>query len=453
MRPYSRKFPASSSSSCVYTIAEKAADAILAGAGHAKVPQCVFGHGFWCKVVRASLRRSAAAWLARCAALKPVGKVLAGIIAVLLLALIGVVAVSWFITEPPSENPDLDQEAQTIQQVVKTLTTKLDNQYAGAQFLRDTHPKANACVKANITVEPNLPSEFKVGFLKGKPNGDMTYKAWIRFSNAADTVTPDTAVDFRGMAIKMFGVAGARLPKPGDEDDTQDLLFIGNDAFFAGSPQDFLDFFSAVNKGGGTSDPMKNPYVVWDLLTHPRGAYNLLVGRRAYPTIADIKWFSVAPFDLGNDIVKYSAFPCWQQTQYGRPGKTPYYLQKRLEDLLDPANNNRLCLNLQVQKRMDPKTQSIENTLVAWSEKTSPWRKVATIDIYPQVFASTAQEEFCERITYNPWHGLLVHKPEGGINRARRDVMQAMQDVRLKADHLTRFGPHELTGSEDFNKP
>jgi hypothetical protein len=39
----------------------------------------------------------------------------------------------------------------------------------------------------------------------------------------------------------------------------------------------------------------------------------------------------------------------------------------------------------------------------------------------------------------------------GGINRARRDVMPAMQDVRLKADGLTRFGPHELTGNENFN--
>ena len=279
----------------------------------------------------------------------------------------------------------------------------------------------------------------------------MTYKAWIRFSNSADTVTPDAADDFRGMAIKMFGVEGERLPMPGDEAHTQDLLFIGNDAFFAGSPQDFLDFFTACNKGGGSCNPGQNPYVAWHLITHPRGAYNLLTGRRAYPTIGDIKWFSVAPFRLGDGIVKYSAFPCWPQAQYGRPGNTPYYLQQRLADLLDPANNNHLCLNLQVQQRHDPKTQSLENTLVAWSEHTSPWRKVATIDIYPQIFGSTAQQEFCERLTFNPWHGLQVQRPEGGINRARRDVMPAMQNVRLKADGLKRFGPDELTGDETFN--
>ena len=103
-------------------------------------------------------------------------------------------------------------------------------------------------MKANVTVAPNLPDDLKVGFFKGKPNGDQTYKAWIRFSNAADTVTPDTQADFRGMAIKMFGVSGERLPVPGDEDDTQDLLFIGHDAFFAGSPQHFLDFLGRAIK-------------------------------------------------------------------------------------------------------------------------------------------------------------------------------------------------------------
>ena len=99
---------------------------------------------------------------------------------------------------------------------------------------------------------------LKIGFLKGKPNGDQTYKAWIRFSNAADHVTGDPEADFRGMAIKMFGVSGERLPVPGDENDTQDLLFIANDAFFAGSPQHFHDFFSACVNGGGSCDPMQN---------------------------------------------------------------------------------------------------------------------------------------------------------------------------------------------------
>jgi choline dehydrogenase len=437
--------------SCVYMVGEKASDAILATAGHAKLPRCLYGEGWCCKLW--TVVKWLGCWLCwALGALKLVGKVLLALVAVLLVALVAIIGTSWFIFEPPPDNPNLEQERQTIQSIVEVLTGKLNKQYARALHLRDTHPKANACVKANVTIDEDLPPELEIGFLKGKPNSDRTYKAWLRFSNAADHVTADTETDFRGLAIKMFGVSGDRLPVPGDENDTQDLLFIANDAFFAGSPQHLHDFFAACVKGGGSCDPMQNPYVLWHLLTHPRGAYNLLTGRRVYPSIADIKWFSVAPFDLGDDnhVIKYSAFPAKQQTQYGAPGKTPYYLQQRLEDLLDPANENHLVLNLQIQMRTDPASEPIENTLVPWSDKKSPWRKIATIDIYPQIFATTAQQGFCERLTFNPWHGLMVHKPQGGINRARRDVMHAMQDVRLQANGTTRFGPSEITGDEVF---
>jgi hypothetical protein len=437
--------------SAVYMIADQASDAILTAAGRAKLPRCLYGKGFWCNMWNIlSGIGGCAMWALR--AFRQVGKVLLGLIVVVVSALVLIVAASWFIFEPPPDNPDLTKEQRTVQSIIEVLTGKLNAQYQDKLHLRDTHPKANACVKANVTVAPDLPADLKIGFLKGKPNGDQTYKAWMRFSNAADHVTADTEADFRGLAIKMFGVSGERLPIPGDEGNTQDLLFIAHNAFFAGNPQHFHDFFAACVKGGGSCDPMRNPYVAWDLLTHPRGAYNIMVGRKVFPSIADIKWFSVAPFDLGDDdhVIKYSAFPCEQQTQYGEPGKTPYYLQQRLENLLDPANNNHLCLNLQIQMRTDPASEPIENTLIAWSEKTSPWRKIATIDIYPQTFATTAQQGFCERLTFNPWHGLKVHMPRGGINRARRDVMHAMQDVRLKANGLTRFGPTELTGDEIF---
>src|SRR6185437_11341052 len=435
--------------SCVYMIGEKASDAILAAAGHAKLPRCLYGEGFWCKLWK-PVKNVACCLACSLGALKPVGQVLAGVVGAVAAALVLIVAASWFIFEPPPANPDLTQEAQTIQSIITELTGKLNKQYDGVLHLRDTHPKANACVKANVTINPDLPANLKIGFLKG-----TGYKAWIRFSNAADHVTADTETDFRGMAIKMFGVSGDRLPIPGDENDTQDLLFIANGAFFAGSPQHFHDFFAACIKGGGSCDPMHNPYVAWHFLTHPRGAYNLLTGRKVYPSVADIKWFSVAPFVLGDNahVIKYSAFPAEQQTQYAKPGKSPYYLQQRLENLLDPAAGGHLRLNLQIQMRSDPVSEPIENTLVAWSDKTSPWQKIATIDVYPQTFATTAQQEFCERLTFNPWHGLKAHMPVGGINRARRDVMHAMQDVRLKANGLTRFGPRELTGDETFKAP
>jgi choline dehydrogenase len=436
--------------SAVYMIGEKAADAILASAGHARVPSCVYGQGFWCKLWRAVFSFGVVAGNVL-HALIPVGKVLLGIFGALVVALIAIVAASWFIFEPPSAKADVNREMETARSTTALLTARFNDQYKGEQHLRATHTTGRVCVKANVTVASGLPPDLNVGFLQGKPNGEKTYKAWIEFSNAGDDVAADTERDFHGMAVKLFGVSGDRLPDPGDEDNTQDLLFINHDSFFAGDPQHFHDFFAACAGGGGSCDPMKNPYVAWHLLTHPRGAYNLLVGRKTYPSIPDIGWFSVAPFMLGGQIVKYGAHPCEQQAHYNRPGNTSDYLVQRLQNILDPANNRHFCLDLNVQVRNKPDRQPIEDTLIAWDDDAAKWQKVATIDIYPQNFSTTAQQEFCERLAFNPWHGLQVHRPVGGINRARRDVMPAVQDARLKANGWTRFGPHELTGDEVFN--
>jgi len=438
--------------SCVYMIAEKASDVILAAAGQAKVADCVYGQGFWCQIGRAvsALGLGVGRLLH---ALKPAGAAFLAILASLVVALLAIVVASWFIFEPPPARADLDKEAQTIRSITGMLTARVNEQYTGTPQPGGVRPKGDACVKANVTISPHLSPNLRIGFLQGKPNGDMTYKAWIRFSNAADPLSAGPEGDVPGMAIKLLGVSGDRLPEPGDEADTQDLLFVAHDASFAGDPQHFHDFLGACRKGGGSCNPIRNPYVAWHLLTHPRAAYNRFVGRKAYPSISDISWFSVAPFDLDNHIVKYSAFPCERQAQYNKPGDTSHYLLQRLQNLLDPANNNHLCLSLAVQVRNDPDRQPIENTLIPWDASVASWQKAAKIDIYPQIISSTAQQEFCEELAFNPWHGLQVHRPIGGINRARREVLTAIQNARLKANGLARFARHPLTGDEAFKYP
>jgi hypothetical protein len=123
------------------------------------------------------------------------------------------------------------------------------------------------------------------------------------------------------------------------------------------------------------------------------------------------------------------------------------YLKGRLRDRLDPSwGGDGICLSFNVQVRAND-SQPIENTLIAWDEQESPWQQVATIRIPPQEFTSPEQAEFCQNITYNPWHSLPAHEPIGGINRARRDVMFALQKVRLEANGRQRFEP---TGQERF---
>ncbi|MEI8276934.1 MAG: hypothetical protein WCG00_13155 [Hyphomicrobiales bacterium] len=431
--------------SAVYMIAEKAADAILAAAGHGKLPKCLYGGGIWCKIRNAlccvaGVIGSVAHFLA------PAAKALIAVIGGAAAALVVIVLASWLYFEVPPVKPDTAREQAAVDGLVKLAVAQqqaIDKaQGAGAAA-------ANACVKADVTVNAYLPPRLNVGVFAGIPGGEKKYKAWVRFANARDTPGDDRTPDFRSMAIKLIGVSGERNALPTDEGNTQDLLFNGHAAYFAGDPKQLLDFYSACVKAGDCSW-LKSPFVAWHYITHPRGAYNLWRGDRVYPTLQSVAWSSVTPFALGDSQVKYAATACDQQAQYGGPGDSFYYLQQRLQARLDPANNNHICLDLQVQLRNDPPNQPIDNTLVRWRGAVTGWQKVGRIDIYPQNFTSPAQQQFCERLAFNPYQGLKVHAPLGGINRARGAVLPAVQDVRLQANGWKRFAAGEITGDEKF---
>jgi hypothetical protein len=371
----------------------------------------------------------------------------------LVLLLVLIAGSSWFYFEPRSQPKD---EAKTIGDIAAVLTDIVEHQYEPLFFHRDTHAKSNACVKANFTIDAAVANDPRLNFgaFKGKADGDRTYKTWLRFSNAANVVTDDRTKDFRGLAIKLFGVEGKKLSVPESakepqEKHTQDFLFIGHDAFFAGNAQHFLDFFTACRAGGHSCEPRSLP-VVWHALTHPQSTFNALVGRKTFRAIEAIRWFSATPYQLGraDSIVKYGAFPAeGERISYAGIGDTSHYLTERLKETLDPVKGKGIKLNFMVQFREKPEKQPVDNALIAWDAKDSPWHKVATIDVYPQNFDSPAQWEFCQNITFNPWHSLVEHQPVGGINRARRDVMDALQNVRLAKNGRTRFEP---TGDEYF---
>ena len=385
-----------------------------------------------------------------------------GVLLLITLALVLLILVSCYTESQPLSR---EEEPAIIGNIIWPILTDLihheydsdvpapgDN-WRATQFLRDTHPKANGCLQADFTVEPDLPDSLRIGVFKGKANGERTYESWIRFSNAANEITHDSIKDFRGMVMKLFDVQGEKLPVPGDERNTQDFFFIAHDAFFAGNPLHFRDFFAACRDGGYTCDPRQNPRIVWWLLTHPSGAWNSIVGRKTYNSIEDINWFTVAPFLLqerGGDsnVVKYSVLPCSEEGgAWSEPGEGQNYLMERLKHRLDPSTGRGICLNFNIQFRTNPRKQPINSTLIAWDSTDSPWTKVATINIYPQEFDTPERWQFCQNMTFNPGHSLWEHRHIEGLNRARVRVMHAMQEIRLHRNELQRFEP---TGNEVF---
>jgi hypothetical protein len=83
-----------------------------------------------------------------------------------------------------------------------------------------------------------------------------------------------------------------------------------------------------------------------------------------------------------------------------------------------------------VQFQTDPEKMPIEDAMVEWSEKDSPYRTVATIRIPSQAFESADQMNFGESIAFNPWNALQEHQPIGGMNRARKMIYTELSKLR-----------------------
>jgi len=332
-------------------------------------------------------------------------------------------------------------EAEVIDNIISLLKNELEHQYVEPKerVLRDTHPKSNGCVHGTFSANSDIAEEFKFGVF----SGESDYPVWIRFSNSVEERTSDRNEDFRGFGIKLFNVAGTRLPVPGDEQHTQDFLFLGHDAFFAKDAEQFFDFFEATFSGN------RNSYLV----THPLSLWNIFRGAQNFGNQLDMDWFSVAPYRLGeisdqgfaNTTVKYKLQACESTgRKYNSDSDGDDYLR---EVMTQQLQNGEGCFDFYLQKQLDAKKQLMEDARYAWKEDNTPFIKVARITIPAQGLGSPEQQEYCENLSFNPWHGLETHKPLGSINRARRDVMKAISDFRLKTNGIERQEP---TGLERF---
>jgi hypothetical protein len=83
-----------------------------------------------------------------------------------------------------------------------------------------------------------------------------------------------------------------------------------------------------------------------------------------------------------------------------------------------------------IQFQTDAQKMPIENPMIAWDEKLSPYRKVATIKILSQRCDSPTRRALCENLAFNPWRILPEHRPLGSINRARGAVYPAIAQFR-----------------------
>ena len=342
------------------------------------------------------------------------------------------------------EYPRPEHEAEVAKKIVDLMRDQMMKNYSSGKMLRDVHSKGHGCVKAEFIVRRDLPADLRVGIFK-EPR---TFPALIRYSNAG-ALAPiggtahDIKRDARGMAIKLLGVEGEKLLEDEKLAHTQDFLLFSVNTFFTEGPEGFFDLMQAI-----TTSRFAN---IRYLLTHPSVTSALVRSLYKHPSLLELQYFSAVPYRFGSKACKYSARPS-RDRRSALPTKiTPNYLREKMQERLLKED---VYFDFMVQMQTHPYKTPIENALVQWDEEISPFRKVATIRIPKQRFDSPEQLEFCDNLSFTPWHCLPEHRPLGSVSRVRRIVYAEISKFRHHENNEPREEPvlHEASNNQRTNK-
>lgn len=317
-------------------------------------------------------------------------------------------------------------EAAFIDDLTARLKAKIIRDNPTGIMRRDAHPKMHGVVRAEFTVEPNLAPELRVGVFKEA----KTFQAWIRFSNQDGTINPDKGRDIRGMAIKLMGVAGAKILETEKDEQTHDFIVISTPIFVTKNVEEFDGLIKALTGSVFAK--------IGFFISHLRVGINLFKSMIKFANPLQIRYFSTTPYLLGANAVKYSAIPHIKTSDTIPNDPADDYLRLAMMRQLKDGD---ALFDFAVQLQTDPTSMPIENPAQLWSEDESPFRKVATIRIMQQEFNSDQQKEFGENLSFSPWHALPDHRPLGGVNRARKVVYQAISLFRHEYNHVARKEP------------
>jgi hypothetical protein len=339
------------------------------------------------------------------------------------------------------ETPEAD-EAKTIQQLVETLLKISQITYRdGHHALRSVHAKSHALLEGQLTVLPNLPAELCQG-LFAVPG---TYPILMRLSSSPGDLLDDSVSTPRGLAIKVIGVHGVRLP--GSEGDTtQDFIMINGPAFAAPNLKKFLGSLKLL---AGTTD--KAPHLKSALSAALRGAEKLLEtvgghsgtlrslgGEPATHPLGET-YFTQVPMRFGQYIAKLSVAPASTRLAglkgVGVPiAHSANALREAMEDFF---RTDEAVWELRAQLCRDLSKMPIEDSTVVWSEQISPHQPVARVVVPRQAAWTDARgHEIDDGTSFSPWYGIEEHRPLGSIMRARKVAYEA--SVKFRAEHNSR---------------
>lgn len=327
--------------------------------------------------------------------------------------------------DPSVEHPE-DDEQETARQLTETLRGICETTFKnGGHAIRAVHAKSHALLSGEMTVLGDLPQELAQGIF-AKPG---RHPVALRFSTTPGDLLDDNVSTPRGVALKIIGVEGARLP--GSENaTTQDFLMVNGPAFAAPTAKAFLKNLKLL---ASTTDKAPGAKIVFSTALQAvekvieafGGKSSTVVSLGGHPEthILGETFFTQAPMLYGPYMAKLSLMPVSPDLAdlKGKPVDLrghPDGLREAVNDFLDIYDAE---WELRAQLCVDLEKMPIEDASVEWPEDLSPFISVARIVVKSQTGWSPAQSvKMDDGMAFSPWHGVEAHRPLGSIMRVRK---------------------------------
>lgn len=336
----------------------------------------------------------------------------------------------------PSFEQVPDDEAQTSAELVEAMHSILEKTLADyGHAVRSVHAKAHGVLTGTLTV----PDTLSVALAQGAFARPGTFPIVMRLSTNPGDILDDKVSTPRGMAIKVLGVQGERLPGS-DGDTTQDFVLQNAKAFTAATPAAFLKTLKLLAK---TTD--KVPRLKKAMSATLRGVEAAVeaVGGQS----ATLKSLGGHPLTHPLGETFYTVVPLLYGPYYAKLRVQP--VSRALRDLTDQAVDldgkpdglreavqaffaeHDATWEIGIQLATDREKMPIEDASVVWPEQDSPYIAVAQIHV-PRQPSWTAERitKVDEGMVFSPWHGLAAHRPLGGVMRVRRPAYEHSAEFR-----------------------
>lgn len=314
---------------------------------------------------------------------------------------------AWQERIPPDEATHFARVAEVIAKLQRVKSAKFGKG-------RALHRKQLLAAAGTLEVLSDLPDHARHG-LFARPG---THRALVRLSNGGPDVQANKIPDIRGFALKVLDVSGDGAL--GGTTDHQDFLMINQDRTPTRDSREFIDFIEAATPG-----PLAG--ILYLFKAHgPFGGLSRL--RDLFATLGrKFNGFAAERFDT---VVPLCCGPYAVRVRL-KPSGNPPPTQRSKDIVLDLRERlaaGPVTWDLELQFFVDEPTTPIEDASKAWPESETPIVTVARLTLPRQGVDDVAAE--AEAAKFDPWSGLMAHRPLGEVMRARKVAYLASQKGR-----------------------